>query len=97
MLAVDYLMVDERVKTEKDLMDYIRTIIFGYENGETLHSYWEKHNKDYFTMDIRLGARIRERWELQFMVNNLLNTEYSYRPMALAAPRSYVCRLNYTF
>ena len=97
LLAVDYLMVDERVKTEKDLMDYVRTIIFGYENGETLHSYWESHNTDYFTMDLRFGAKFGKGWELQFMVNNLLNTEYSYRPMALAAPRNYVCRLNYTF
>ena len=29
--------------------------------------------------------------------NNLLNTEYSYRPMALAAPRTYVARINFNF
>ena len=97
ILAVDYLMVDERAKTEKELMDYVRDIVFGYEDGQNLHSYWQEHNHGYFTMDMRVSATIKKRWELQFMVNNLLNTEYSYRPMALGAPRNYVCRLNYTF
>ena len=97
ILAVDYLMVDERDKAKPELMDYVRTIIFGQEDGQNLHDYWMSHNKGYFTMDIRVAARIKTRWELQFMVNNLLNTEYSSRPMALGAPRNYVCRLNYTF
>ena len=90
-------MVDERDKAKPELMDYVRTIIFGQEDGQNLHDYWMSHNKGYFTMDIRVAARIKTRWELQFMVNNLLNTEYSSRPMALGAPRNYVCRLNYTF
>ena len=97
ILAVDYLLVDEREKAEPELMDYVRTIIFGKEDGVTLHDYWEKHNKGHFVLDLRFAARIKEHWELQFMINNLLNTEYSTRPMALGAPRNYVCRLNYTF
>jgi len=97
ILAVDYMLVDEREKAEPELMDYVRTIIFGKEDGMTLHDYWEKHNKGHFVLDLRFAARIKEHWELQFMINNLLNTEYSTRPMALGAPRNYVCRLNYTF
>ncbi len=98
ILAVDYLMVDEREKDHPDLMDYVRSFIFGTSaDGENLHSYWEKHNKGTFTMDVRCAFRYKELMELQFMVNNLLNTEYSYRPMALAAPRTYVVRLNFTF
>ena len=96
MLAVDYIMVDERDKEQKDLMDYARMFIFGYEDGESLHTYWMKHNTDIFTMDLRCAVRIKEKAEIQFMVNNLLNTEYSFRPMALATPRSFVCRLNLT-
>ena len=49
------------------------------------------------TMDVRVAFRFKKHTEVQFMVNNLLNTEYSYRPMALAAPRNYVCRLNLHF
>jgi outer membrane receptor for Fe3+-dicitrate len=96
MLAVDYLMVDEREKAQDDLMDYARRFIFGYEDGVSLHDYWTTHNNDIFTMDVRCAVRFKEKAELQFMVNNLLNTEYSFRPMALASPRSFVCRLNLT-
>lgn len=97
MLAVDYLMVDEREKAEPDLMDYARKFIFGYEDGVSLHDYWMDHNKGTFTMDLRATVRFKEYAEVQFLVNNLLNTEYSFRPMALAAPRTFVCRLNLKF
>ena len=95
MLAVDYIMVDEREKAEPDLMDYARKFIFGYEDGVSLHDYWMEHNKGVFTMDLR-AVRFKEHVEVQFLINNLLNTEYSYRPMALAAPRTFVCRMNIT-
>ena len=94
ILAVDYLMVDERVKEEKDLMDYARMFIFGYEDGLSLHDYWMENNTGIFTMDLRCLVRFKEHVEMQFMVNNLLNTEYSFRPMALAPPRTFVCRMN---
>ena len=97
MLAVDYLMVDEREKAQEDLMDYARKFIFGYEDGVSLHDYWMAHNKGVFTMDLRASVRFKEHVEFQFLVNNLLNTEYSFRPMALAPPRSFVCRVNLTF
>ncbi len=94
ILAVDYLMVDERPKDQKDLMDYARLFIFGYEDGMSLHDYWMDNNKGIFTMDLRCGIQFKEHVELQFLVNNLLNTEYSFRPMALAPPRTFVCRMN---
>ena len=47
ILAVDYLMMDERPKAQLDLMDYVRGIAFGYSKGETLATYWKKHNTDY--------------------------------------------------
>ncbi len=97
ILAVDYIMVDERVKEQKDIMDYARMFIFGYEDGVSLHDYWMSHNNGVFTMDLRFAARFKEHVELQFLVNNLLNTEYSFRPMALAPPRTFVCRMNITF
>lgn len=97
LLAVDYLMVDERPKDEKDLMDYARMFIFGYEDGLTLHDYWMTHNTGVFTMDLRCAFRFKEHVEVQFLVNNLLNTEYSFRPMALAPPRTFVCRMNLNF
>ena len=97
ILAVDYLMVDERAKEQEDLMDYARKFIFGCEDGVSLHDYWMQNNKGIFTMDLRCALRFKEHVEVQFLVNNLLNTEYSFRPMALAAPRTFVCRMNLKF
>ena len=97
VLAVDYMLVDERPKEEQDLMDYVRTFIFGYEDGMTLHDYWMANNKGVFTMDLRCSVRFKEHVEVQFLINNLLNAEYSYRPMAVAPPRTFVCRMNLTF
>ena len=96
ILAVDYLMVDEREKESEDLMDYARKFVFGYDDGMARHDYWMEHNTRVFTMDLRAAVRCKEKMEVQFLINNLLNTEYSYRPMALAAPRTFVCRLNLT-
>ena len=103
-LAVDYLMIDERPKESPEAMDYIREILFGNighdinrQNGLTLASYWEKHNKGYFTMDMRFGVKATKEVGFQFMINNLLNKEYSYRPMALAAPRTFVVKMDVTF
>ncbi len=100
MLAVDYIMVNERpdylTNENTKLMEYARMFIFGYEDGVSLHDYWMEHNKGVFTMDLRASVRFKEHVEVQFLINNLLNTEYSYRPMALAAPRTFVCRMNIT-
>ncbi|WP_276805622.1 TonB-dependent receptor [Bacteroides stercorirosoris] len=99
ILAVDYIMLDERPKElgEFDLMNTIRTILFGYGNGETLASYWKKHNTDYCTVDLRMGVKATKEVAFQFMVNNLFNKEYSYRPMALGAPRTFVVKMDVTF
>lgn len=94
-LAVDYLMMDERVKETPELMDYARDLLFGISDGENLHSYWNKHNKAYCTLDLRLGVKITDKVFTQFSVNNLLNTEYSTRPMAVAAPRTFIIQLGF--
>lgn len=98
-LSVDYLMVDERQKEygKKEVMDYVRDILFGNIGGESLATYWERNNKSYFEMDLRAGVKVTKEVQFQFMVNNLLNTEYSIRPMAVAAPRTYIMQLNMNF
>ena len=97
ILAVDYLMMDDRPKVQKDLMDYVRLVAFGESKGETLATYWNKHNTDYATVDVRFGVKATKEVAFQFMVNNLLNKEYSYRPMAVAAPRTFVLKMDVTF
>lgn len=93
-LAVDYFLVDERVGKphDKDLMDYVRGLMFG-----DLHNYWMDNNTGYFAMDLRVGMKITKNLRFQGMINNLLNTEYSIRPMDVSAPRTFVLQLNANF
>ncbi len=96
-LAVDYIMVDEREKEKPEIMDYFRTFLFGKSGDVTLASYWKEHNRPYCTLDLRAGVDISEKISTQFTVTNLLNTEYSTRPMAVAPPRAYLVQLNFKF
>lgn len=98
-LAVDYLMVDERkaASGQMQLMGYLRDVLFGNVDGQNLDSYWKDKNTNYFVMDLRAGVKVTKEIAFQFMINNLLNKEYSIRPMAVSAPRTYVMQLNVTF
>ncbi len=91
-LAVDYFMVDERPKAEPDVMDYVRNLLFG-----DLHDYWMNKNKGAFIMDLRAGVKVTDKFRFQFNINNLLNTEYSFRPMDVSAPRSFVMQVTANF
>ena len=75
----------------------VRNALFGYSKGETLATYWDKHNTPYVTVDFRFGVKATKEVAFQFMVNNLFNKEYSYRPMAVAAPRTFVLKMDVTF
>lgn len=91
-LAVDYFMVDEREKSMPNLWDHVRGLLFG-----DLHSYWMEENKGHFTMDLRMGIKLTENLRFQGMINNLLNTEYSVRPMDVSQPRTFVFQLSANF
>ena len=92
ILATDYFLVDEREKSDPDVMDYARTLIFG-----NLDSYWSENNKSYCYIDLRMGVQLTKSIRFQFQVNNVMNTEYSSRPMDVAAPRTYIGQLNFNF
>lgn len=91
-LAVDYFFVDEREKSIPNLMDYVRSMLFG-----DLHNHWVDNNSGYFTMDLRMGVKISNNVSLQGMINNLLNTAYSNRPMDVSAPRTFVMQMIVDF
>ena len=73
LLAVDYLMVDEREKEQPDAMEYIRQLLYGNIGGETLNTYWKEKNTDYCVVDLRAGVKITKDVSFQFMINNLFN------------------------
>ncbi len=91
-LAVDYFLVDEREKSQMDIMDAVRSIIF-----PGLHDYWMEHNTGYFAMDLRIGIEITKKIQIWGMMNNLLNTEYTLRPMDVSAPRTFIFQVNAKF
>lgn len=96
-LAVDYFLADERPigtveKPEKDVMNYVRDLIFGDIDG-----YWKEKNKDYFVMDLRLGAKVTNQVDIQCIISNLFNKEYSSRPMDVAAPRTVMLKAGLKF
>lgn len=97
-LAVDYIFLDERPKETPEVMDHVRGILLGTErDGYNMAQYWADHNNGYFLMDLRFGVNVTDNVNFQFLVNNLLNKEYSYRPMAVGAPRTFVAKVGLTF
>lgn len=59
--------------------------------------YWRTHY-GFEVIDLRLGCKLTENHKISFVVSNLLNTDYSLRPMKIESPRTaaiqYVYSLN---
>lgn len=96
ILAVDYLMLDEREQDPDkfNLMGVIRDIVLGNEGDQTLAAYWKEHNTDKATFDVRVGVKVTNSVGFQFQMLNITNTEVMNRPMSLEAPRTFVAKLN---
>lgn len=62
-----------------------------------LKSYREVHNKGVAVFDLRLGYSIKEHYRIGFIVNNVLNAEYSSRPGDIQAPRNFILQLQMKF
>lgn len=59
------------------------------------NKYFKEHQNGSFVMDIGVSYNILENLKLSFVVKNLLNNEYTLRPMHLEAPRSYNVQMVY--
>lgn len=59
----------------------------GYAN------YSNSHKKGAFTLDLCLSYKIIEQLEVSFSIKNVLNNQYTLRPMYLEAPRNYNLKL----
>ena len=53
------------------------------------------HSKGSFTLDLSISYKILDQLEISFAVKNVLNNEYTLRPMYLEAPRNYVLKIVY--
>lgn len=62
-----------------------------------LKNYRDKYNKGNLVFDARLGYKISDNYRVGFIVNNILNTEYSARPGDIQPPRNFLLQLQMKF
>lgn len=71
--------------------------VFGTQILPGLKEYREKNNKGSLVFDARIGYSFKEHYRVGFMVNNVLNTEYTTRPGDVQAPRTFIVQLQMKF
>lgn len=52
-----------------------------------IRQYREEHDKGDFVFDARLSYKLKNHFSFALIINNLLNTEYSLRPISVEPPR----------
>lgn len=62
-----------------------------------LKEYRKKHNSGTLVFDARIGYKITEKFRAGFMVNNILNAEYTTRPGDIQPPRTFLVQLQMKF
>lgn len=72
-----------------------------YNASEYFHEikgirYWRTHY-GFEVIDMRVACQLTERHRISFIMNNLLNTDYSLRPMKIEAPRTTSIQYVYSF
>jgi len=62
-----------------------------------LKDYRQNNNNGSFVIDMRLGYKLNDNYRLGFMVNNLLNSEYTSRPGDIQPPRNFSVQVQMKF
>ena len=62
-----------------------------------LKNYREKYNKGALVFDARIALPASENYRVSFIVNNLLNAEYTTRPGDIQPPRSFLMQIQMKF
>jgi outer membrane receptor protein involved in Fe transport len=55
----------------------------------------DAHNNGFSLLDLRFAYKLNKKIKVAFLVNNLTNTVYSFRPALLEGPRSFLGRVEY--
>lgn len=61
-----------------------------------IDEFMKKHAWGSLVLDLRASVELN-RFTISFVVNNLLNAEYSLRPLYIEAPRTYTLQVTYRF
>ncbi len=62
-----------------------------------LKEYRKANNGMTFVFDARIGYEYKTHYRIGFMINNILNAEYSSRPGDVQPPRTFLVQLQYKF
>ncbi len=62
-----------------------------------LKQYRQQHHYGNLVFDARMSYKINENFRVSFIVNNLLNAEYSSRPGDIQPPRNFIAQLQMKF
>lgn len=68
--------------------------VAGTQILEGLKEYRQENNTGNLVFDVRAGYGFSDIYRIGFMVNNLLNEEYSTRPGDIQAPRTFLLQLQ---
>jgi iron complex outermembrane receptor protein len=71
--------------------------VFGTQILPGLKQYRVLNHKGSLVVDMRIGYNFKEHYRVGFMINNLLNAEYSTRPGDIQAPRTFMVQLQMKF
>ncbi len=70
--------------------------VFGVDNFE-IKRFRRMNDSGYHLLDGRISYLFRNNYKIAFLMNNILNQEYSLRPGLLEAPRNVAVRLDLVF
>lgn len=59
-----------------------------------LKEYRQEFNRGNNVVDFRVGYKFSDKWRLGFIINNILNEEYTSRPGDIRAPRNFILQLQ---
>ena len=62
-----------------------------------LKEYRQIYNRGNLVIDYRIGYKLKDNYRLGFMVNNLLNSEYTSRPGDIQPPRNFSLQVQMKF
>ena len=62
-----------------------------------LKEYRQNNQRGNLVFDARLGYKIKDKYRLGFIVNNLFNAEYVSRPADIQPPRNFIVQFQYHF
>ena len=91
-----YLGVSARYNSFMSNIDRIfEAELFGQAILPGLGQYRMENQEGSLVFDGRVGYSFKKKYNVSFIVNNVLNTEYSSRPADLQPPRQFLVQLRY--